>query len=38
MDSVAFNFVIQSPRNSIGPDIQHFILGSEGAVLPCDTL
>ena len=23
-------FLIQGPRNSMGPDIQHFILGSEG--------
>jgi alkyldihydroxyacetonephosphate synthase len=23
-------FFLKGPRNSIGPDIQHFILGSEG--------
>ena len=25
-----FSRSLQGPRNSIGPDIQHFILGSEG--------
>ena len=27
---LSFSLSQQGPRNSIGPDIQHFILGSEG--------
>ena len=29
-DKYVVSPLLQGPRNSIGPDVQHFILGSEG--------